>query len=61
MGKPKEKFLKKCIWDGKYKGLLAKEHIVVGKGLRELMRREVDMEVVGEAGDREEEVVRLVM
>jgi len=34
---------------------------VVGKGLRELMRREVDMEVVGEAGDREEEVIRLVM
>jgi len=34
--------------------LLAEDHVVVREGTRELMRREQDMEVVGEAGDGEE-------
>jgi len=39
--------------------LLAEDHAVVREGLAELIRREVDMEVVGEAGDGEE-AVRMV-
>ena len=38
---------------------LAEDHAVVREGLAELIRREADMEVVGEAGDGEE-AVRLV-
>lgn len=36
--------------------LLAEDHIVVREGTRELIQREPDMEVVGEAGDGEEAV-----
>lgn len=39
---------------GKIRVLLAEDHVVVREGTRELMRRERDMEVVGEAGDGEE-------
>ncbi len=39
---------------GKIRVLLAEDHAVVREGTRELMRRERDMEVVGEAGDGEE-------
>lgn len=39
--------------------LLADDHVVVREGTRELLEREPDMEVVGEAGDGEE-AVRLV-
>ena len=35
---------------------LAEDHAVVREGLAELIRREVDMEVVGEAGDGEDTV-----
>jgi len=38
----------------KIRVLLAEDHVVVREGTRELMRRERDMEVVGEAGDGEE-------
>ena len=44
----------------KIRVLLAEIHAVVREGLRELIRREADMEVVGEAGDGEE-TVRLAM
>lgn len=36
--------------------LLAEDHVVVREGTRELIRREQDMEVVGEAGDGEEAI-----
>lgn len=39
---------------GTIRVLLAEDHAVVREGTRELMRRERDMEVVGEAGDGEE-------
>ena len=39
---------------GKIRVLLAEDHVVVREGTRELMRRERDMEVVGEAGDGKE-------
>ena len=38
----------------KVRVLLAEDHVVVREGTRELLRRERDMEVVGEAGDGEE-------
>ena len=41
---------------GKIKVLLAEDHAVVREGTRELIQREADMEVVGEAGDGEEAV-----
>ena len=41
---------------GKIKVLLAEDHVVVREGTRELIQREVDMEVVGEAGDGEEAI-----
>ena len=44
---------------GKITVFLAEDHDVVREGLAELIRRETDMEVVGEAGDGEE-TVRLV-
>lgn len=40
----------------KIKVLLAEDHIVVREGTRELVQREPDMEVVGEASDGEEAV-----
>jgi NarL family two-component system response regulator LiaR len=40
----------------KIRVLLAEDHVVVREGTRELIRREQDMEVVGEAGDGEEAV-----
>jgi len=40
----------------KIKVLLAEDHVVVREGTRELVKREQDMEVVGEAGDGEEAV-----
>lgn len=40
----------------KIKVLLAEDHIVVREGTRELIQREPDMEVVGEAGDGEEAI-----
>jgi len=40
----------------KIRVLLAEDHVVVREGTRELLRRERDMEVVGEAGDGEEAV-----
>ncbi len=40
----------------KIKVLLAEDHVVVREGTRELIRREADMEVVGEASDGEEAV-----
>jgi NarL family two-component system response regulator LiaR len=40
----------------KIRVLLAEDHIVVREGTRELLRREQDMEVVGEAGDGEEAI-----
>jgi DNA-binding NarL/FixJ family response regulator len=36
--------------------LLAEDHVVVREGTRELLQREPDMEVVGEAGDGEEAI-----
>jgi len=44
---------------GKITVFLAEDHAVVREGLAELIRREPDMEVVGEAGDGED-AVRLV-
>ena len=44
---------------GKISVFLAEDHAVVREGLAELIRRETDMEVVGEAGDGED-TVRLV-
>ncbi len=41
---------------GKIRVLLAEDHVVVREGTRELIRRERDMEVVGEAGDGEEAI-----
>ena len=41
---------------GKITVFLAEDHAVVREGLAELIRREVDMEVVGEAGDGEDTV-----
>jgi len=45
-------------WDAmnKTKVLLAEDHIVVREGTRELIQRQPDMEVVGEANDGEEAV-----
>ena len=43
----------------KIKVLVAEDHAVVREGLREVINREADMEVVGEAGNGEE-AVRLV-
>jgi len=40
----------------KIKVILAEDHVVVREGTRELLRREPDMEVVGEAGNGEEAV-----
>jgi len=40
----------------KIKVLLAEDHVVVREGTRELIQREPDIEVVGEAGDGEEAV-----
>jgi NarL family two-component system response regulator LiaR len=40
----------------KIRVLLAEDHVVVREGTRELMRRERDIEVIGEAGDGEEAV-----
>jgi len=40
----------------KIRVLLAEDHVVVREGTRELIRRERDMEVVGEAGDGEEAI-----
>jgi NarL family two-component system response regulator LiaR len=39
---------------GEIRVLLADDHVVVREGTRELIQREPDMEVVGEAGDGEE-------
>jgi len=44
---------------GKIKVFLADDHVLVREGTRELLEREADLEVVGEAGDGEE-TVRLV-
>ena len=41
---------------GKIKVLLAEDHVVVREGTRELIQREPDMEVTGEAGDGEEAI-----
>jgi len=41
---------------GKIKILLAEDHVIVREGTRDLIQREPDMEVVGEAGDGEEAV-----
>ena len=41
---------------GKIKVLLAEDHVVVREGTRELIQKEPDMEVVGEANDGEEAV-----
>jgi NarL family two-component system response regulator LiaR len=40
----------------KIRVMLAEDHVVVREGTRELVRRERDMEVVGQAGDGEEAV-----
>lgn len=40
----------------KIRVLLAEDHVVVREGTRELVQREQDMEVVGEAGDGEEAI-----
>lgn len=40
----------------KIRVLLAEDHVVVREGTRELIQREQDMEVVGEAGDGEEAI-----
>jgi NarL family two-component system response regulator LiaR len=40
----------------KIRVLLAEDHVVVREGTRELVQRERDMEVVGEAGDGEEAI-----
>ena len=41
---------------GKITVFLAEDHAVVREGLAELIRREADMDVVGEAGDGEDTV-----
>lgn len=41
---------------GKIKILLAEDHVIVREGTRQLIQREPDMEVVGEAGDGEEAI-----
>jgi len=41
---------------GKIRILLAEDHVIVREGTRQLIQREPDMEVVGEAGDGEEAV-----
>ena len=41
---------------GKIRILLAEDHVVVREGTRQLIQREPDMEVVGEAGDGEEAI-----
>jgi len=41
---------------GKIKVLLAEDHALVRQGIRELLQREEDIEIVGEAGDGEEAV-----
>ncbi len=41
---------------GKIRVLLAEDHVVVREGTRELIQRQPDMEVVGEAGDGEEAI-----
>lgn len=41
---------------GKIKILLADDHVVVRQGTRQLLERERDMEIIGEAGDGEEAV-----
>lgn len=41
---------------GKIKVLLAEDHVIVREGTRQLIQREPDMEVVGEAGDGEEAI-----
>ena len=41
---------------GKITVFLAEDHAVVREGLAELIRHEVDMDVVGEAGDGEDTV-----
>jgi DNA-binding NarL/FixJ family response regulator len=41
---------------GKIKVLLVEDHVVVREGIRELIEREEDMEVVGETGNGEEAV-----
>jgi len=41
---------------GKIRVLLAEDHVVVREGTRELIQREADMEVVGEASDGEEAI-----
>jgi len=40
----------------KIKVLLAEDHVIVREGTRDLIQREPDMEVIGEAGDGEEAV-----
>jgi len=47
------------VWMEKIRVFLAEDHAVVREGLREVISREPDMDVVGEAGDGEE-TVRLV-
>jgi DNA-binding NarL/FixJ family response regulator len=44
---------------GKIRIIIADDHVVVREGTRELLQREKDLEVVGEAGDGAE-AVRLV-
>ena len=41
---------------GRIKVLLAEDHVVVRQGIRELIQREEDIEIVGEVGDGEEAV-----
>ena len=41
---------------GRIKVLLAEDHVVVRQGIREIIQREEDIEIVGEAGDGEEAV-----
>ena len=41
---------------GKIRVLLADDHVVLRQGTRQLLEREDDMEVIGEAGDGEEAV-----
>ena len=41
---------------GRIKVLLAEDHVVVRQGIREIIQREEDIEIVGEVGDGEEAV-----
>ena len=41
---------------GKIKVLLADDHVIVREGTRELVQRELDMEITGEGDDGEESV-----